>query len=1521
MDDVTKDLPAVVNQVRILSEQKKKLQTCEFVQLEKNNYDIHNQLAGLNEHYNKLKVDLCDRENAFNCLQREYELLKRKYDELRCHAETTYTVIGESQHLQNALTEIARSIVSDFNNDNQKPFDSVLESFARKVRFNQNMDYRSLAESTTLAVQATISNYNKSINENQNKLQELSNEISKLKAHVNELSDEKINFLRELPRLNEKCEEQQLTISELVKEKENLQYNLESIRSEKFTLDQMMSDITLTNEKLSNELNKKELVLSKLQKELDNIEEEKAHLQDDIKNNLKKEELHYMTLNGLEMGNSRLKEEILLLQEELHKTCLKSDVLEHQLSDEKLSNSKYENEIRNLKNMLDTVSKECCTLKTELDNALLVKENGQKANKLHTDIDILKKELIGSEKIRLQIESEKKNLEDKLSCAHNNNSKLEELLCQTQKEREELCNKLTVANRKNDFLNTELLRFKQRIEQATQINNRLNKNIEELIKQNESKQSFIEKLEKDIETYQEIITTLKTEKNALEGRLHDSLSTIDNNEHKLAQLNEKYKEKSENYEKAMNQLQLTKREFEMSEKNLANLKIKFSSDISKLEGDFVQKLSKLKQLIDDNIVQFNAEKAHLQSTSEKRLQQALHDLELEKNTEIEKIKIKYNSLQDQHTAFIQQHEEMLLKAENEKQNVYNCAQKDKQHIVLRLEQALQDLEKEAENHSKTKREAKCQHDQDKRLISSLRDECVSLKNELENLRLHLEDVKHASDTLVSKLNDEKESLFKEISELKTVTKLEEDKSNALKIKSNELSMRLNEAESLIEGLRKELMDYRKQITDISLERNTFAESAKALRENVKQLETTKREMKKTLDNNNNKIMQLEDTNKRVLEQCNDLSKRLQDSEIESAKIKTSLSHKKDECDKMKVTISEKDILEKELRSRLNNETEERERLSHQLIHATKQITDLEGLLNSARQELHHTICQTNQERHKWSNFEHGLQNQYEETRINEQKLQDKKHNLEICLADATQQIQELKAKISGLDNKNCSLEKERTFLLERKRSLENKLSTISSMLRCICGIQPDGSIIIPGHHVLQSGMDRSANHESIDMFIIEPDQATIGMKALMHYIGQLERDQEALASKLSVAEKKLLQSSEQEKRIENKLNKIQVLLNTTQHEKVNAETKYSQKSAALKNVEAALKSKCDEVRILHENKSQLENAIHDINLSKKHLEDHLEQCRQAISCLETENNSVKDELAHAEAKLSRLDLQKIALEGDLQRHQMILQDKDNSIKMLQEKVENQSKCIASLEECCANMKLTIDQLKSKIEQSAVLEAELRAEIKHVQKIKSNQEQMLINCDEKNKQLQKALLNSENEQRILSERLESAQQNVAETKRQNQSIATQLQKYQEQVANLEIQKSNIDSQLKLLQWKGTNEDSNRYDNSSFSNKMDKDFEVDSRPNHYGEFVQSDIQQNKKISSLENELMMLKKQLQQEVSWKDKYDCIKNKTSQELIHLRKALGSSLKNVALDPHASMIRTESKWLDNAVSVSLPPS
>jgi rootletin len=50
-------------------------------------------------------------------------------------------------------------------------------------------------------------------------------------------------------------------------------------------------------------------------------------------------------------------------------------------------------------------------------------------------------------------------------------------------------------------------------------------------------------------------------------------------------------------------------------------------------------------------------------------------------------------------------------------------------------------------------------------------------------------------------------------------------------------------------------------------------------------------------------------------------------------------------------------------------------------------------------------------------FNYKLINRIEEGRGREKRLEDQKHNLEVCLADATQQIQELKARLGGAEGK------------------------------------------------------------------------------------------------------------------------------------------------------------------------------------------------------------------------------------------------------------------------------------------------------------------------------------------------------------------------------------------------------------------------------------------------------------------------------------------------------------------------
>lgn len=122
-------------------------------------------------------------------------------------------------------------------------------------------------------------------------------------------------------------------------------------------------------------------------------------------------------------------------------------------------------------------------------------------------------------------------------------------------------------------------------------------------------------------------------------------------------------------------------------------------------------------------------------------------------------------------------------------------------------------------------------------------------------------------------------------------------------------------ECVTEGLRKDLMNHRKQLTDITLERNTFVESAKNLREIVKQLENEKRDMKTNLEKNFSQTKQLEESLNRMSQQNDELAKRLKDSQIECTKNLTCLSYTKEENEKLKTTTSEKDFIEKELRSR------------------------------------------------------------------------------------------------------------------------------------------------------------------------------------------------------------------------------------------------------------------------------------------------------------------------------------------------------------------------------------------------------------------------------------------------------------------------------------------------------------------------------------------------------------------------------------------------------------------------------
>lgn len=76
----------------------------------------------------------------------------------------------------------------------------------------------------------------------------------------------------------------------------------------------------------------------------------------------------------------------------------------------------------------------------------------------------------------------------------------------------------------------------------------------------------------------------------------------------------------------------------------------------------------------------------------------------------------------------------------------------------------------------------------------------------------------------------------------------------------------------------------------------------------------------------------------------------------------------------------------------------------------------------------------------------------------------------------------------------------------------------------------------------------------------------------------------------------------------------------------------------------------------------------------------MEKSKQNEAKLENEKRHLLDEIARYESRSNKLDLQRIALEGDIQRLQMTIQEKDNQLRNYQERLENQQRSAAQVED-------------------------------------------------------------------------------------------------------------------------------------------------------------------------------------------------------------------------------------------------
>lgn len=174
-------------------------------------------------------------------------------------------------------------------------------------------------------------------------------------------------------------------------------------------------------------------------------------------------------------------------------------------------------------------------------------------------------------------------------------------------------------------------------------------------------------MEKEIQRLQELLAASRSEKEALEGVLFDAQTNLETTEDRKMQLEKEQQELLVKQEQLKSQVLRLTKELERSEKKCQDIKNSMTHAAGNKELEFKQTLDKLKQENEQNFKKLNQEKETIKETLEKKLQLSIQQLSDEKDAEIQQLLDRIDNLQHHIENLCQQHEELMLRAENDKQ--------------------------------------------------------------------------------------------------------------------------------------------------------------------------------------------------------------------------------------------------------------------------------------------------------------------------------------------------------------------------------------------------------------------------------------------------------------------------------------------------------------------------------------------------------------------------------------------------------------------------------------------------------------------------------------------------------------------------------------------------------------------------------------------------------------------------------------------------------------------------------------
>ncbi|XP_072949799.1 uncharacterized protein Root [Epargyreus clarus] len=1380
------------------------------------------ELREANSQRDNAVVELRERDARIQRLLGELQGLEE-----RC--ECAETLCSEANVMRSALEEVARALIHDSETDTM-PAHMHLSDRSPKRGVPQTANATAFAESTISAVQAALHKYQIQIHELQVKLQNSREQLLTSRKHCEAADSNIISLESKVNDLQVKLDQANADLNQVIQEKESLQKTVEALRIDKNNLERNRVEINAMVESLTSDYEKLQKLNNRLEKTIEGLESEKRALNAEVDHLHREASNRESVLRAEEERSSRLRSELVSVREELNKAALSRDLLDQQKLEADsilahLEKNRSELEIELERTILergdlqDLVEKLQSALRNlESDKKKLLEDVKHLEDEKSTlssqssdqqgDLNSLRKELLAAEQNRMELEADKASLYEKIKFLESEREKVEMELRQVMRERGELSSQLTAMARKKDTLNEEIIRLQQRLEQANETIGRLNRTVDDHVKDGEEKQILIDSLEKDKQHLQEQLAGVRSEKDALEAVLFDTANMLEDADGKRAKLEHELQDTLVQQENYKGQIARLTKDLENSEKKLRETKNNMSQQSGKKEAEYQQIITNMNRTTTQNITKLKEEKEQLRQSLEQKLSQTIATLTSEREAleagarEREK---KLLAIRDQ---LVLQHDEAMLRAENDKQQALLMAHQEHQALLERLEEMKRALDCEQGKLERVRRDAQARADQDRSSIAQLKDDLAALKTRLEEAKAVAEDECARFENRIKELHLEKEACNRECQETRAQLSLVEDKYDATYVQLQETIRKLKELENESESLRKELSDCRRQLSNCTAERDKYNGACRDLREHVKRAEHERRDAARARDEAYHKIAGLEENRTTLELELSRVQNVLKEAESGGEHAERSLRATEAQLKRERAALEQAQHDIKELQSRLQNESEERERCASEAATAKRHGAELEAMLGAARADLAAARQRGAELEEACRARDQELVLRLEDCRSKERRLEELKHNLEVCLADATQQIQELKTRLGASESRSRATEASLSQCEAARREAETRLSSVAGALRRVCGVQPDGSVQPAARRRLASPARRYSPHRGRDhsedrneIIDVDPEAIKKGMRNLMHEVCQIERERDDFKCQLSAARKQLKEATEQHGKGEGRLHALGSNLRAAQEERAKLAAAVAQRDAQLNALNESVQIKTVEISNLRDKITSLEATLSSVSEEKVQNENKAESLRVQLAERVQEVGQLREALAAAEGRAARLDVRRAQLEGDVQRAAVGARDRDQALKKLQERCEGHTRTIASLEDRCTSLKGTVEQLSAALQKAATAESELRAELGKSQRMLNEAKNNEHNAVDKLRQMQKNIANCENERRVLTEKLESAKSTLGELKRLNCTLEDQLHRLTNQLANVEAQKADLESQLRMTTWDG------------------------------------------------------------------------------------------------------------------------